>query len=169
MKAIVISGPESSGKTTLCKEISAYFRLPCVDEYARTYIGQLHRPYTYSDVEHIAAQQYATFLEMDKLHSGCVVFDTYLIVTRVWFTHCYGTMPDWIDEAIRSSAIAHVFLCEGDLPFEPDPLRENEHLRQYLFGKYFELLTHFQFPYTIVNGNGPQRFKSCIQKVQTFL
>ena len=58
MKKIVITGPESSGKTTLFKKLISSYNISGVDGYAREYIGDLNRNYNYFDILEIAKKQF---------------------------------------------------------------------------------------------------------------
>lgn len=58
MKKIVIVGPESTGKSTLSQELSQHYAnhypTAWVPEYAREFLDELDRPYTYEDLLTIA-------------------------------------------------------------------------------------------------------------------
>ena len=56
MKKIVVIGPESSGKSTLCQDLSAYFKSSYLPEYARIYLENNGSQYTYQDVLKITAE-----------------------------------------------------------------------------------------------------------------
>ena len=63
MHKVVICGPESTGKTTLARYLANYYNTKWIPEYAREYIGNLDRAYTYQDVEIIAKKQVKQFQE----------------------------------------------------------------------------------------------------------
>ena len=54
IKKIVIIGPESTGKSTLCSQLAEYYKTPCVPEYAREYLFTNGRKYTYENLLDIA-------------------------------------------------------------------------------------------------------------------
>lgn len=145
---IGIIGPESTGKTTLARHLAGRCRGTWVPEYARTYVEQLDRPYTYADVETIARYQ----IEQLRADYGTadVFFDTELIITRVWFLHKYSTCPDWVDAAIRQYPMDHYLLLYPDIAWLDDPVRENGDIREELFEQYEEEILRTHVPYTIV-------------------
>ncbi len=57
MIRVVVTGPESTGKTEICKFLAAACKTEYIPEYAREYISSLNRPYTFEDVEKIARVQ----------------------------------------------------------------------------------------------------------------
>ncbi len=161
---IGIIGPESTGKTTLCKELASMFGGACVGEYARGYVEGLGRAYTYEDVEMIARQQ------MDELRmTGLCFYDTELIITKVWFEHKWGVCPMFVEDFLRDNPIDFYLLCSPDLPFVPDPVRENPHLRAYLFGWYEREIQAAGKPYAVVGGTGAARVEGAAEAVRRFL
>ena len=133
---IVITGPESTGKTLLSKQLAEHFKTDWIPEYAREYVENLDRAYTFEDVEKIAKKQIETDKQIFKKTNDLVFIDTWLIITKVWFTEVYKNVPDWIHEHIISSKIDLFLLCKPDIEWAEDPLRENKNKRDYLFQKY---------------------------------
>lgn len=168
LRKIVITGPESTGKTTLSGTLAARLKGILVPEYARSYIEQLGRPYTYQDLENIARYQ---IRQEEKLSAGAgngiIVMDTWLILTKVWFDVVYGKVPGWVDEYIRSSDIALFLVCRPDLPWIPDPVRENGgEMRDVLFKRYCSEIEYYGFRYGIVGGEGDSRWKNAMRLLQ---
>lgn len=145
---IGIVGPESCGKSTLSRRLAQAVGGTCVEEYARRYIENLNRPYTEADVLHIArtqiAERAATYVRMP------VFFDTELIVTKVWLLDKYGRCPAFVEEALRTLPLDYYLLCAPDLPFVPDPVRENPHRREELFERYLCEIRAIGRPFRIV-------------------
>ncbi len=136
---IVVSGPESVGKTSLCQQLSEHYHGEWIPEYARTYLESLPFHYRYEDVEHIAEVQYKTLQKHGlENRSELIFFDTYLVITKIWFQVVFDRIPQWLDGAIRNSPIDLVLLLKPDLPWVEDPLRENgsTEKREYLFQLY---------------------------------
>jgi NadR type nicotinamide-nucleotide adenylyltransferase len=163
---IVVTGPESTGKTELATFLAGAFGGTCIPEYARAYVEKLDRRYTYSDVEHIAAVQAWQFSEAVRGKTGIVFLDTYLVITKVWFQEVFGKMPDWIDRKIRESGIDLFLLCYHDLEWIADPVRENPGARrEYLFNRYREEIEALGRPFELVRGSGEERFENARRAV----
>ena len=136
MYRIGIIGPESTGKTTLAKEIAAKYKGTYVPEYAREYVEKKGTTeVTYEELCEIAKKQIERFAIRDE---GLVVFDTELIITKVWFDYAFGHWPEWLDEAIRKYPMDLYVLLYPDIPWEPDPARSNgsDAIRMELFERY---------------------------------
>ncbi len=157
MKRILVTGPESAGKTELAIELAGRFGGLVIPEYARDYVERLTRPYTYEDVEHIAEQQAR---EYEREYPGWewLFFDTWLILTRVWFQVAFQRQPAWLDGCIAGAKFDLVLLCAPDIPWIPDPVRENGGpQREVLFERYKQELDSFAMNWELVTGAGDQR------------
>lgn len=166
----VFTGPESTGKTTLANHFSKTGNALLVEEYARTFLEDLNRDYTLTDVVEMAATQLK--MEQDATKQGATILflDTDLITYAIWLKVKYNTTIDWIDNAISNQPKKHYFLCAIDVPWEPDPLREapNKKDREKLFTMYLNLLEKHQYPYTILSGNLEERIEKC-KKITSLL
>lgn len=162
---IIITGPESTGKTELAKKLSKWLGWEWIPEFSRLYIENLNRPYNYSDVENIAREQILQFTKVFELNHE-VIFDTGLLITKVWFDVVYGKCPQWLIEYIESQPKILHLLCNTDLPWEYDPVRENGgEMRQKLFDIYQAEMDKFKFPYEIVSGIGKARLENAKNKI----
>lgn len=149
MYRIGIIGPESTGKSTLAKYLAHRYEGVLVPEYAREYMENLAPSYgyTYDDVVAIAKQQLSV---LSSINSNLVVFDTELIITKVWFLHKFGRCPDFVEQALRDYPMDVYLLCYPDLPWLPDPVRENPDIREYLFDWYEREIQALNIPYYII-------------------
>ena len=155
-----IVGPESTGKSSLAQYLAKRYKGVFVPEYARTYMEQLDRPYTYEDVVAIAKQQVEQLAaySRDAMHSVSTsesndilyFFDTELIITKVWFEHKYDQCPEFVIEALHQYPMDVYLLCYPDIAWEPDPVRENPGIRQELFARYEAEIQALGIPYYII-------------------
>lgn len=183
MLKVGIIGPESTGKSTLAQQLSQRYHGIFLPEYAREYVEQLGRPYTYDDVCAIARHQieqlqaYATPEKKTNVETaesgyraeaadnrwkalsqdGIVFFDTELIITRVWFDYCYGSAPDWFLRAMTQYKMDVYLLLYPDLAWVDDPVRENggEAIRLELFRRYEQEIQSLGVPYYIIRHTSP--------------
>ena len=133
---ITITGPESSGKTTLARQLAEAFDTLWVPEYAREYIDQLNRPYWESDLLEIARGQVAREDEYAAKKQDLLFCDTSLEVIKIWSEFRYQRCHPWILEQLEKRQPDLYLLCVPDLPWEYDPQRENPDDRNALFEIY---------------------------------
>ncbi|MBN1131492.1 MAG: ATP-binding protein [Bacteroidales bacterium] len=165
-RKVLVTGPESTGKTDLCRFLAGHFNGLMVPEYARTYIENLKRPYRYADVCAIAREQR---LQYDALQDtgSWIFFDTWLIITRVWMDVVYGKVPRWVDGEIRKARFDLVLVCAPDIPWIPDPVRENGGPeRQLLYRRYIREVEQLEWKYRIVDGTGEERLRNALRILQ---
>ena len=158
MLKIIVTGPESSGKTTLCKVLSTHFKIPFTEEYAREYLNNLEGDYTQSHLLEIAKGQLLS-------EHNAQILDTDLITMKIWSNYKYGNCDRWILEQIEKQKTENRFylLCKPDIPWKTDPLRENPANREELFKIYKGELEKLHHNYFIVEGE--ERIKNSIAKI----
>lgn len=155
-KRIAVLGPESCGKTTLCKYLSEQYGYAYVREYARPYCSTLDRPYAMRDLVHIAEVQFERNLEES---SEPLVCDTEMITMAIWAQDKYGEVPPEIFDLLSEQDFDIYLLCSPDIPWEKDPLRENPTDRARLFSIYELVLSSAELNYVVVRGLGDERYQ----------
>jgi len=166
MYKIAVVGPESTGKSVLAEQLAVHYGSPWVPEYARTYVEQLSRPYHFDDICHIARKQIEqeTVFETDN-PAPYVFFDTDLIITKVWLAYRYQQIPAFIEDRLKTGFFDLYLLCEPDLPWEPDSVREHGHDRDFFFEWYKTEIENLNKPYVCINGTGNTRIRNAINSI----
>ena len=155
MFKVGIIGPESTGKSTLAQYLATQHGGLFVTEHARVYLEERAREhgsayaYTREDVLRIAEYQVEQLRELSQ-QEGVAFFDTELIITKVWFEHKYGECPSFVEDALHQYPMDVYLLCYPDLEWEPDSVRENPNIREYLFDWYEREIQALDIPYYIV-------------------
>lgn len=167
---IAITGPESTAKSTLAEALARHFDGIFYPEYAREYFQDHSTQYTYKDLEEITKKQIEQFHESANSAAKLVFFDTWLIITKVWFQWAYQAEPDWLEEEITDLPIDLYLLCVPDIPWEPDPLREHGgEERLQLFDAYKSELQQRKLKFVEISGIGEQRVQNAIKAVKSLL
>ncbi len=144
LKKIALTGPESSGKTTLCLALASHFQCRFVPEMARLILEKDGPAYDEKKVEEMARIQIQEEIRLEKLaresEEQFLFCDTNLLVYQVWMEVRFGRCPSWIVESVAQADYALQLLMYPDLPWEADPLRENPLDRLPLFHRYESIL-----------------------------
>lgn len=166
MKKIAIIGPESTGKSTLTRQLSDYFSEPFVPEFGRLYLEKHGSAYVYDDL--LIISKGMQILEQQKAQevTNFLFCDTDLIMMKVWYEVKYGKCHPWVIEQLQAKPYDFYFLCRPDLPWEADPLRENPEIREDLFNNYLQHLELMKLPYEIIEGN--DRLTIAIEALRNF-
>jgi NadR type nicotinamide-nucleotide adenylyltransferase len=166
---VAITGPECTGKTELAKRLANVYGGTYISEYAREYCQQLKHQYTYEDVEIIASHQVEHYLATQISTDQLFFFDTWLIITKVWFKWVFGKSPDWLERKIQDYPMDLYLLCRPDLPWKPDQVRENGgENRLKLYEEYRQELIAYGFPFAEIEGAGDARLYSAIAALRNF-
>ena len=168
MIRIAITGPESTGKSWLAERLADHYRTTWVTEYARNYLENLDRPYTFDDILTIAQNQF--FQENNLADKTRLLFcDTDFSVTYIWCMVKYGKCHNWIVEKLQENHYDLYLLCDIDLPWQFDALREHPEMRSELLTMYHDVMVAHGFNYRIVKGQGEQRLQNAISFVNEYL
>ena len=159
MKRFAVTGPESSGKTTLAIALAEQYAGIFIPEFARAYLEQKNGAYFIEDLDYIAEKQLAIWEEVSA--EKLLFCDTEMLVLKIWSGFKYGTCSSFILEAFRNQQFEHYFLCRPDIDWEEDPLRENPEDREELFERYLSELKKQGIPFTIVEGSLENRMNIC--------
>ena len=168
MKRIVITGPESTGKSWLAENLARHYNTVWIPEYAREYIAKLDRPYNQDDILEIARKQLQQEEIMAQKANDFLFADTSMIVTKIWNIYVYGNCPAWIDDQIENHRYDLYLLCYIDTPWEYDPQREHPHARKELFQLYEQELSSRNLPHKIISGINQNRLENAIKAIEEY-
>jgi NadR type nicotinamide-nucleotide adenylyltransferase len=161
-RRIVLTGPEATGKTTLASALARHFRAPWLPEMARAYATEVKRELTAVDAGIIATRAMAAEDAALAKDPPLLILDTDLISTVVYVRHYYGSCPVWIEEAARARRGDLYLLCEPDLPWTPDGVRDRPAGRQELFALFEGAMREFGCTSIDVAGAGVARERAAL-------
>jgi NadR type nicotinamide-nucleotide adenylyltransferase len=165
MIRIAITGPESSGKTTLAEQLALQTNGTWIPEFARKFLERLNRPYTQDDLDTIAKGQLESW---EKSSESKIQFcDTDMLVMKVWSDFKFGSCSSFILDALNEQTFDHYFLCLPDIEWEEDPLREHPEKREELFELYLAELKVRNLSFTVIGGSLEERLVKCLKVLST--
>jgi NadR type nicotinamide-nucleotide adenylyltransferase len=173
MKKVIVLGPESTGKSTLCEMLAAHFNTIWCAEYAREYLTEHGTHYTYDDLLTIAKGQLALEENCAELgrNSKVIFVDTGMYVMKVWCEFVFEKCHKFILDKVVSETCDLYLLCNTDLEWTPDALREYPDLenREKLFYIYKDIMVNQDVPFVIIEGQNKKRLEMAIQAVDGLL
>lgn len=178
MYNVVITGTESSGKTSLAEALAKHFGTRWVPETVRQYFSERDASlpmngYVEEELLSIAKRQLKVegqVISKCEEEGRSVIFcDTDLITIRIWGEEKFGRSDLWIMEQTEIRPYELWLLCAPDIPWEPDPLRENPHDRDRLFEVYERTLQQLSKPYIVISGAHEVRMGMAIAAVERLL
>jgi NadR type nicotinamide-nucleotide adenylyltransferase len=165
MKKIAITGPESTGKSSLAMALANEFRASWVEEYARKFLKNKGAGYSYSfeDISFIAKRQ--AELEDSIVEADYLFCDTDMLVCKIWQEFVFGYCDPWIENEFQNRDYDLYLLCNVDLPWEYDPLREHPEKRAEIFNLYLTTLNSYNKNYIVISGKGKERLLAAVRAV----
>ncbi|HEY4288909.1 MAG TPA: ATP-binding protein [Puia sp.] len=167
-KKIVIIGPESTGKSSLCEGLARHYQTSWVREYAREYLLGHGMNYRFEDLTTIAKGQLALEDEGAAAANSILFIDTDMYVMKVWSEFVFGRCESWILDQIGKRKYDAYLLCKTDLPWIKDELREYPDLvsREKLYHIYRDILINQSTPWVEIGGLEQQRLEAAIAAVE---
>jgi NadR type nicotinamide-nucleotide adenylyltransferase len=162
LNLISITGPESTGKSSLATALANHYNTVWVEEYAREYLSEIGRPYEFGDIVKIAKGQLLRENHKKEEAAKFLFCDTDMLVCKIWSEFRYGRSDPWIRKMVENHRYDLYLLCDIDLPWEEDPLREHPHRRKELFDLYIYDLKRLKLPFELVSGHGKCRLDNAI-------
>lgn len=188
LRKVVIIGPESTGKSTLCKQLAKHYKTLCVPEFAREYLEKNGTNYFYDDLLIIAKGQieieekitleiqnqnskFRNLKSEDIIQPSFLFIDTDMYVMKVWCEYIFNKCHNWILNQIAVRKYDLYLLCNIDLPWVKDDLREYPDLetRTKLYAYYKNVVTNQAVPWIDINGDYEQRFEKAVHAIDLII
>ena len=130
---VVLTGSESTGKTTLGNELARHYDVALAPEFVRSFAEEHGGVIRFEDHGPIARGQMQLeddFIARARGARPLVLFDTDLLSTVVYCKHYFGQCPRWIEDTARERRPDLYLLCEIDAPWVADGVRDRGEQRE---------------------------------------
>ncbi len=167
---IVIVGAESTGTTTLARDLALHFQTPWVPEYGRTYYeGKMtsknRNHWQTREFTHIARIQNEMENALTQQAKKLIICDTDCFATELWHERYVGFMSKKL-RRISDTATADLYIITNiDIPFVQDGTRDGESIRENMHHRFIEELKKRNLNYIIVSGDKEKRLALSIEKI----
>ena len=181
---VVVIGPESTGKSTLCKQLANHYNTLWVPEFAREYLEKNGTDYSYENLLTIAKEQvcledqYIKRMENLNPETGSsaiqqplLFIDTDMYVMKIWCEFVFDKCPNWILNQIATRQYDLYLLCNVDLPWTKDALREypDFEIRDKLYHYYKDVMINQPIPWVEISGDYYQRIKKAVDRIDSLI
>ena len=166
---IVLTGSESTGKTTLARQLAAHYGVEYVPEFVREFAEKKGAPLAMSDHGPIAHGQMALENEYADRADHLLFQDADLLSTVAYCNHYFGACPPWIEETAIARRPALYLLAGIDVPWEADGIRDRGKGRDAMHALFVDTLRRLKAPYSVIIGLGEQRLQKAMAAVDALL
>ncbi|SFF48431.1 AAA family ATPase [Thermoflexibacter ruber] len=177
VKKVVIFGPESTGKTTLAKQLAIYFHTLWCPEFTRAYLTMKnhlegryakHIVSTYADIEPMAIGQIALEDSLEGQAQNLIFYDTNLLTNLIYSNYYFQKHPAWLPRAVVNRKYDLYLLLDVDVVWEADPLRDRPYARSEMHALFKNALIHHQQNFIEIRGLGEDRLQNAVRAVRDF-
>jgi NadR type nicotinamide-nucleotide adenylyltransferase len=171
---VVVFGPESTGKTTLSRQLARYYHSVWVPEYAREYLQNVwnneRRTCEPKDLLPIAEGQMKLENDLAQKTDSVLICDTDLLETKVYSEAYYlGTCDPILEQYAIKNTYDLYFLTYIDVPWEADDLRDKPHEREKMFQAFETALKKYKRPYVLLKGSKKERLETAVSHINQLL
>lgn len=165
MRTVCLHGPESTGKTTLARELAVHFRTIAVPEFGRLYCEIFGNECDLEDLRAIRNGHDLLVAAGRRKAPRLLVLDTDAVMTAIWSTLLLRMRPPDLDR-IDDPADLYL-LCDVDVPFEQDTIRyfPDSKRREEMFAQCREELERRKLPFVAIHGSRAQRFAAAVRAI----
>ena len=172
MKVVVLTGPESAGKSTLSQALAERFNAPLISEYVREFIQQEQRNTCYADISIIAKQQLHNELAARAKCPPLLLLDTHLLSNKLWSEVLFKRSPAWIEDALLAQQYDLIgLLSPADMPWQADGQRCQPEFseRQAFHRRLASWLQQHHQPVLHLTGSWQQRYHALEHAIEQLL
>lgn len=167
--SVVVTGSECTGKTTLAGDLASAYSVECVPEFVRQFIDSIGGRPQFSDHGPIARGQRALEDAYRARASGVLFHDTDLLSTVAYCRAYFDRCPEWIEAAAIDGKAPLYFLCDIDVPWVADGLRDRGDRRQEMHDLFKAVLDEARAKYVVLSGSRELRVAAARQHIDALV
>ena len=166
---VVLTGSESTGKTTLATQLAAHYNVEFVPEFVREFAERKGGPIAMSDHGPIAHGQIALENQYAERAGNLLFQDADLLSTVAYCHHYFGSCPKWIEEEAVKRRPQLYLLAHIDIPWVADGIRDRGEQREEMHALFVNTLTRLNAPFVTIEGLGDTRLVHAVAQVDALL
>jgi NadR type nicotinamide-nucleotide adenylyltransferase len=167
LQRVVVTGSECTGKSTLARQLADRYTTECVPEFVRQFARTMGGRLQFSDHGPIARGQMGLEDEYRTRATTLLIHDTDLLSTVVYCRHYFGRCPEWIEAATVDRRADLYFLCDIDVPWVADGLRDRPERREEMHQLFVDAANEFGMPWYLISGDESARLLRAAELMKT--
>jgi nicotinamide riboside kinase len=168
---IALIGTESTGKTTLCRDLARYFRGLWVPEAVRDFCTLHGRPPQAQEQHDVIEQQLARELQArqaaTRLGLRFVFCDTTPLMTAIYSDLVFNDRSLIAQAAVHQRGYSLTLFTQPDIGWQHDGVRDGAHVQPKVTQMLARVLTEYEIAHVLIHGTGQTRLSASVEAVQT--
>jgi NadR type nicotinamide-nucleotide adenylyltransferase len=162
---VCLHGPESTGKTTLARELAEHFHTLWVPEFGRLYCEAFGNQCDVDDLRAIVRGQLLMNEAADRKANRILILDTDPVMTAIWADVLLGNRPVDLDRVDDPADL--YLLADVDVPFKADAIRffPDQKTREEFFVRCRSELERRKLPFVTISGDREVRKRLAITAI----
>jgi NadR type nicotinamide-nucleotide adenylyltransferase len=170
VRRICVLGAESTGTTTLARDLARHYATAWVPEYGRLYAeGKLAGDFTAAwrteEFVTIARAQCELEDSLAEVAKDLIICDTDAFATSVWHERYLGSRSTAVEQIAAGRSYELYVLTGDEIPFEQDGTRDGEHIRHAMHRRFVERLVEDGKRHVVVTGDRERRLADAIRAI----
>jgi len=174
---VCVVGAESTGTTTLSRDLAEHYHTVWVPEYGRLYTERLKdggiNTFTYhwrtEEFVHIAKQQQKEEDRLAKEANRVLICDTDALATAIWHQRYVGVWSKEVEQIAERRRYDLYLLTDCEIPFEQDGVRDGQHIRRWMTHRFTEELAKRGYRWVLIKGDPEQRLARAAAEIDVLL
>ena len=185
IRKFIFIGPESTGKTTLCKFLSNKYLTPWVSEMCRivaeektTVIdpkinaNEINFNFNLNDFINMANRQNKEEHKLTQNATNILICDNDSFALTIWCERYLGKYYNEIYDIYLNAKYLDneqkiYILTKPNVPFVQDGLRDGEHIRNWMYNRFLEELNNKKMNYYLIDSpNYEERINKAIEIIE---
>lgn len=167
VKKICFYGPESTGKTYMCKLMAEHYKTNWVPEAARDILTS--NEFSEKEILQIALTHNECINQQLQTADKLLFCDTDVITTQIYAQHYLSVVPQMLFDIEKKTTYDLFFLMNIDTPWIEDPLRDLGNRRAEMFSVFKAALDKRNIPHILIEGDYKQREATVVNEINKLL
>jgi HTH-type transcriptional repressor of NAD biosynthesis genes len=167
---VAVVGPESCGKTELCRDLAKHFKTEWCPEWARMFLEADGNRYPVDSDYPLIAKAHAIAEDaLAKQATRVLISDTDAVCTRIAADRLNNYADPLVDALARERRYDLRLVMGDDVPYAPDPLRYGIDKRQFNTAEFEKAYRELGAPFITIRGDWATRFTQAVTAIRQVL
>lgn len=167
-KRVCIIGAESTGTTTVARDLAIHYETVWVPEFGRYYSEAKKfgdKRWSTDEFVFIARMQSEAEDKLAGISNKILICDTDAFATTIWHERYLNRQSAEVEAIALGRKYDLYIVSAPDIPFVQDGTRDGEHIRIWMHGRFLEALREQKKKFIVVTGSRQARLEQAVKVI----